>query len=85
MSKLSTLADSTLTNSALGILETTGWTPAMVALDEMEKTAGVQVWQVELNDFLGTCLKVFGTVDAVRTAVERGFSVADNLHGEPKS
>jgi len=35
---------------ALGILEVTGLTPALVALDRMDKTAGITVVQAELND-----------------------------------
>jgi len=70
-------------SAALGILETAGWTPAMVALDAMEKAAGVQVWQVELNDMLGTVLKVVGPVAAVTAAVEAGFAAAEQLQGRP--
>jgi microcompartment protein CcmL/EutN len=77
--ELSHLSD----QSALGILETSGWTPAVVALDAMEKAADVQVWQVELNDFLGTCVKLVGSVENVRSAIEVGFKVARNLHGAP--
>lgn len=72
-------------NEAFGVLETTAWTPAMVALDDMEKAAKIRVWQVELNDFLGTCIKVLGPVDAVRTAIDRGTRVAAQMQGEPKS
>ena len=43
---------------ALGLLETTGFSPAIVALDTMEKTASIRVMQAELNDFLGVCIKV---------------------------
>ena len=57
----------------------------MIALDEMEKAAPIQVWQIELNDFLGTCVKVFGSIDAVTTAVHRGHSIAQELHGRPVS
>ncbi len=69
--------------AAVGILETTGWTPAMVALDAMEKSAAIEVWQVELNDFLGTCVKIVGAVDAVNTALKVGHEIAGRLHGEP--
>lgn len=68
---------------ALGILETAGWTPAMVALDAMEKAAGISVWQVELNDMLGTVLKVFGPVDSVTAAIEAGYQVAEQMQGRP--
>ncbi|MCA9199490.1 MAG: BMC domain-containing protein, partial [Planctomycetales bacterium] len=43
-------------STSFGVLETTGWTPAIVALDAMEKAAEIRVWQIELNDFLGTCV-----------------------------
>ena len=70
-------------SSALGILETAAWTPAMVALDAMEKAAGIRVWQVELNDMLGTVLKIFGPVDSVTAALDVGFEVAQQMNGKP--
>ncbi len=51
----------------------------------MEKSADVQLWQVELNDFLGTCIKIVGRVDSVRSAVEAGHAVAEQLRGKPVS
>lgn len=74
-----------MTNDALGVLETTGWTPAIVALDAMEKTARIELWQVELNDFLGTCIKLRGPVDAVTTAIRHGHEIAEQLNGRPIS
>lgn len=70
--------------NALGILETAGWTPAMVALDAMEKAAGVSVWQVELNDMLGTVLKIVGPVDSVMAAIDAGYQVAQEMQGNPR-
>ncbi|MCA9123855.1 MAG: BMC domain-containing protein [Planctomycetaceae bacterium] len=70
---------------ALGILETTGFTPAIVALDVMDKAASVRVVQVELNDFLGVVIKVVGEVDSVQTAVAAGHAIADKMHGKPVS
>ena len=70
-------------SSALGILETAAWTPAMVALDAMEKAADIRVWQVELNDMLGTVLKIFGPVDSVTAALDAGFEVAQQMNGKP--
>ncbi|MGN6135486.1 MAG: BMC domain-containing protein, partial [Aureliella sp.] len=67
----------------LGILETSAWTPAMVALDAMEKAAGVRVWQVELNDMLGTVLKIVGPVDSVSAALDAGYAVAEQMQGKP--
>lgn len=75
----------TFDTSALGVLETSGWTPAMVALDAMEKAARIRVWQVELNDFLGTVIKIRGSVDAVRTAIDVGVSTAQQMQGKPIS
>ncbi|QDV28051.1 hypothetical protein Q31a_64440 [Aureliella helgolandensis] len=55
----------------------------MVALDAMEKTATFELWQVELNDFLGTCIKIRGAVDQVSTAIDAGYSVAERMQGNP--
>ena len=74
-----------MAHQAFGVLETNGWTPAMVALDAMEKSAHIQLWQVELNDFLGTCIKILGPVDAVRTAIEVGHQIAEQMQGKPVS
>ncbi len=68
-------------NAALGILETTGWTPA---LDAMEKSARIELWQAELNDFLGTCLKITGPIDAVSAAIAQGADIARTMGGDPR-
>lgn len=70
---------------ALGILEVTGLTPALVALDRMDKTAGIRVVQAELNDWLGFVIKVSGTVSDVQSAVAAGVQVAEEMGGKPKS
>ncbi|MDX1947829.1 MAG: BMC domain-containing protein [Pirellulaceae bacterium] len=70
-------------SEALGILEVTGLVPAMVALDTMDKAAGVRLVQVESNDFYGVVLKVAGSVDAVQTAVEAGKAIAETMGGKP--
>ncbi len=57
----------------------------MVALDHMEKAARISVWQVELNDFLGTCIKITGPVGAVKIAIESGHRVAERMRGSPRS
>lgn len=72
-------------NFAFGVLETKGWTPAIVALDAMEKAASIRVWQVELNDMLGTCVKIVGSVDSVAAAIAVGREVAEQMHGSPVS
>jgi len=68
---------------ALGILEVTGLTPAMVALDAMDKAGEIRVLQVESNDFYGVVLKVTGSQASVATAVAAGRSVAEQMGGKP--
>jgi len=70
-------------HDSLGLLETTGLTPALAALDVMEKTARIRVLQAELNDMLGVCVKVIGTTDEVAAAIEAGRTVADQMGGQP--
>ncbi len=72
-----------IVNEALGILEVTGLTPAMVALDTMDKTAGIRLVQSESNDFYGVVLKVAGPVAAVQAAIAAGKSAADQMGGKP--
>jgi microcompartment protein CcmL/EutN len=68
---------------ALGMLETTGLTPAMVALDAMTKFAAVQILQLELNDLYGVCVKITGTTSDVESAMEVGHRVAEQMGGAP--
>lgn len=56
----------------------------MVALDTMEKAASISVWQVELNDMLGTVLKIVGSVDSVRAAIDAGYAAAEAMQGRPQ-
>lgn len=70
-------------NAAIGFLETTGYTPAMIALDVMCKTAHVEALQSEVNDFLGFVVKVSGKIDAVQSAIEAGKQIATELGGDP--
>lgn len=65
------------------MLETTGFTPAMVALDVMEKAAPIRVLQSEINDFLGICIKIVGSVAAVQIAIEQGRVIAERMGGKP--
>jgi microcompartment protein CcmL/EutN len=68
---------------ALGILEITGLTPAMVALDQLDKAAKVRLVQAESNDFLGLVLKVTGSVSDVQAAIEAGKAAAEAMQGKP--
>src|SRR4051812_14302627 len=70
-------------NESLGILEVTGLTAAMVALDAMGKTSGVRVLQAESNDFYGVVLKVTGSQADVVTAIAAGKSAAEAMRGKP--
>jgi len=63
--------------SALGLVEVAGWSPSMVVLDALEKTARVRLLQVELNDLAGAVMKISGPLADVRAAVDAGKSVAD--------
>jgi carbon dioxide concentrating mechanism protein CcmO len=85
MVKMVSVMSKPVVGQAFGVLETKAWTPAMVALDGMEKAAGIAVWQVELNDFLGTCVKIVGPIDAVRAAIDVGHRLAEQMQGAPVS
>ena len=67
----------------LGTLETTGFTPALVALDVMDKTAEIRVLQAELNDFYGVVIKIVGDTASVAAAIEAGRAVAEQMGGKP--
>jgi microcompartment protein CcmL/EutN len=70
-------------NESLGLLETFGLTPTLVAIDAMEKSGDVRLAQCELNDLGGVATKVFGPTAAVETALARGRSAAEALGGRP--
>lgn len=73
----------TIATDTLGTLETTGFTPALVALDAMEKRASLRLLQVELNDFYGVVIKVLGSVSDVMAAIETGRLIAEQMGGQP--
>jgi microcompartment protein CcmL/EutN len=81
------LASSNFPN-AIGILETLGWTAAMVALDQMAKAASIVVLQAEWNDMLGSVIKIGGSTTDVEAALQAGLIVAESMHpnapGQPK-
>lgn len=70
-------------SATLGLLETRGLTPAMVAIDAMLKAATVRIVEVELNDRLGVCVKVTGRVSEVQAAIRAGQRVAEDMRGWP--
>jgi microcompartment protein CcmL/EutN len=51
----------------------------MAVLDRIEKMTGVALLEVEINDLLGTCLKIVGTSAQVRAAVAEGSAVARSM------
>jgi len=72
-------------NEPIGLLETTGLTPTLAAVDAMEKAGDIRVIQCELNDFYGVCTKITGSVAAVTAAIEAGCRVAGQMGGQPIS
>ncbi len=68
--------------SSLGLLEIHGLTPALVALDALDKAASVRLLQYELNDFYGVVLKFAGETTAVRAALENGERAARAMGAE---
>lgn len=72
-------------NEAIGLLETFGLTPAMVAIDSMLKASAARIIQVELNDLYGVCVKVAGSVADVQTAIRNGRQVATQMQGRPET
>ena len=74
---------STIPDDALGLFETHGLTPAMVALDAMTKAAQVWVVQVELNDLCGVCIQLGGRTADVQTAIAIGRETATAMAGRP--
>ncbi len=79
MSK-STLSDPVESLDAIGILETLGWTAAIVALDHMDKAAQIVVLQAEWNDMLGSVIKIAGSTSQVQSALEAGLNAANAMH-----
>lgn len=74
-----------LGSDSIGILETTGFTPAMVALDAMEKSSSIRIFHAELNDFYGVVVKILGDTAAVQAALTAGVRVAAEMGGKPIS
>ncbi len=68
-----------MTGQSLGILEVGAMTPGMVAIDAMEKATSVRVLHVELNDLLGVCIKITGTIAAVQTAISNGRRIVEQM------
>ena len=63
-------------SEALALVEVGGWSPAMIILDAMEKTAGVRIFQAELNDAPGVCMKLYGTLADIQAVAEAAEQTA---------
>jgi microcompartment protein CcmL/EutN len=66
----------------LGLIEIGGWSHAMVILDAMEKMAGIEVLQAELNDRPGVCLKVTGPLADIEAAMQAAADMAASIQTE---
>lgn len=64
---------------ALAFIEIGGWSPAMVVLDAMEKTANIRILQAELNDAPGVCLKLLGRVSDLESAARAARATAEAM------
>lgn len=67
---------------ALGLIEISGLSLALVALDALDKSARVRVIEVELNDQLGALIKFAGEAGAVRAAAEAAESIVRQMRGK---
>lgn len=65
---------------ALGLIEVVGWSPSMVVLDTLEKSAAIRLLQVEFNDLAGAMLKIAGPLASVHSSVEAGRAKAEAMH-----
>jgi microcompartment protein CcmL/EutN len=64
---------------ALALIEIGGWSPAMVVLDAMEKSANVRVLQTELNDAPGVCMKLYGRISDIESAARAAEQIASAM------
>jgi carbon dioxide concentrating mechanism protein CcmO len=65
----------------IALLEIHGLTPALVALDRLEKAARIRLLQMELNDFYGVFLKIAGDSASLRAAVAAARETIDSMQG----
>ncbi len=65
----------------IALLEIHGLTPALVALDRLEKAARIRLLQMELNDFYGVFLKIAGDSASLRVAVAEAKTTIDSMQG----
>jgi microcompartment protein CcmL/EutN len=68
-------------SNGIALLEIHGLTPALVALDRLEKAARIRLLQMELNDFYGVFLKIAGDSASLRAAVAEARETIDSMQG----
>jgi microcompartment protein CcmL/EutN len=66
----------------IGLLEINGLSPALVALDALEKAAAVRLFQLELNDFYGVVLKFTGDSASLRAAIDVARQTVEQMKGQ---
>ncbi|MDZ4820018.1 MAG: BMC domain-containing protein [Planctomycetota bacterium] len=66
----------------LAILEIGNFTPALVALDALDKAADIRLEQMELNDFNGMVLKISGDSSSLRAAVAAAQEQVAQMQGK---
>ncbi len=66
----------------LALIEIGGFTPAIVALDALDKAANVRLVQMELNDFNGVFLKMAGDSSSLRAAVATARATIEAMQGK---
>ena len=69
-------------NTGLALLEIHGLTPALVALDGLDKAARVRLVQMELNDLYGVFLKIAGDSASLRAAVDEARTTIEQMQGK---
>ncbi len=70
---------SAVVTDAVGLIEIGSWTASMAGLDAAEKAADIRVLQIELNDLLGTSLKITGSVADVEAALRAAEITANAM------
>lgn len=66
----------------LGVLEVSALGAALVVLDHVDKAAPVRLLQAELNDYYGYVIKILGEPAALRSAVDAGRRVAEQMQSK---
>jgi microcompartment protein CcmL/EutN len=66
----------TLAEDSVGLIEIGSWSASLAAIDAAEKAAPIRILQVELNDMLGTSIKLAGGTADVAAALSAAEAIA---------